>query len=187
MYHKMVKGREGLELLEPLEEEREQILQEVAGVLDLHRHKKENLIPILQEVQDRVGYLPLAALGKISEALEVPPVDVFDLATFYNQFRLNPPGKYQLKVCLGTACHMIGGKIVLDSFARRLDLGEGETSPDRKFSLERVACVGCCAIAPVVMVGDIVEGKVTPTRVDGILLGLEDKEKNERDRDNGPG
>ncbi len=156
--------------MELLEGEKEFILEQVSEILKNNKADRENLVPLLQKVQGVLGYLPQLAIEKIAEALGIPGVDVFGLATFYNQFRLNPPGEYQFKVCMGTACHMIGGQIILESFERRLEISEGETTPERKYSLERVACVGCCAIAPVVVVNDKVEGKVTPTRVDGILL-----------------
>lgn len=157
-----------------LEGEKEQIITCVDKVLSASAKNREELIPILQKVQAEIGYLPTLAMEKIAEGLSVPAVDVFGLATFYNQFRLNPPGKHQVRVCLGTACYMVGGDIALESFERRMEIKEGETSPDRLYSLERVACVGCCTMAPVVVVDDKVEGKVTPTRVDGIMLELQE-------------
>ena len=156
-----------------LEGEREAIIKHVDEILKNYRNDRENLIPILQEAQERLGYLPGLAMETISKEINVPAVDAFSLATFYNQFRLNPPGKHQIKVCMGTACYMVGGQIALESFERRLNIKEGETTPDRNFSLERVACVGCCSIAPVVVVDEVIEGKVTPTRVDGLMLSLE--------------
>ncbi|MFO8192488.1 MAG: NADH-quinone oxidoreductase subunit NuoE [Bacillota bacterium] len=160
-----------------LEGEKEQILASVNEVLKNSSKLREDLIPTLQKVQAKLGYLPALAMEKIAEGLNVPAADVYGLATFYNQFRLNPPGKHQVKVCLGTACYMVGGDITLESFERRMEIKEGETSPDRLYSLERVACVGCCTMAPVVVVDEEVEGKVTPTRVDGIMLALQDEEK----------
>jgi NADH-quinone oxidoreductase subunit E len=160
-------------LLKLLESEKEIISNELQDIVDEFQAKPENLIPILQKVQAKLGYLPLPAMEKIAQALNIPAVDVFGPATFYNQFRLNPPGEHQIKVCMGTACYMAGGNIAMESFERRLNIKEGETSPDRKYSLERVACVGCCAMAPVVVVDDKVERSVTPTRVDGIILSFE--------------
>jgi len=157
--------------------EAEMIRAEVEGVLQRYGLERENLIPILQDVQGRLGYLPKEAMQQISEAVKIPEVDVYGVGTFYNQFRLNPPGKHQIKVCMGTACHMMGGHIILESFERRLEIKEGETTPDREFSLERVACVGCCALAPVVVVDEKVEAKVSPIRVDGILLTFEIEKK----------
>ncbi len=158
-------------------EEKEVIISQVSEILGQHKHNCENLVPMLQEVQNKLGYVPELAMEIIAEALEMPAVSVYGIVTFYNQLRLNPPGDHQIKVCMGTACHMIGGQIILDSFERRLEIVEGETTLDRKFSLERVACVGCCAIAPVVVVDEYVDGKVTPTRVDGILLTFENNDK----------
>jgi NADH-quinone oxidoreductase subunit E len=160
-----------------MEGEKEQILACVGEVLNNNNKNRENLIPVLQKVQSKLGYLPALAMEKIAEGLSVPAADVYGLVTFYNQFRLNPPGKHQVKVCMGTACYMVGGNITLESFERRMEIKENETSPDRLYSLERVACVGCCTMAPVVVVDDEVEGKVTPTRVDGIMLALQDQEK----------
>ncbi len=149
-----------------------EILPQVEEILNYHHRSREKLIPILQQVQERLGYLPVAAMQRIARAVELPAVEVYGLATFYNQFRLHPPGDHQIKVCMGTACYMVGGQIALDSFERRLKLKEGETTADCKFSLERVACVGCCTLAPVVVINERVEGRVTPTRVDGLLMEL---------------
>lgn len=157
-----------------VEGEKEQIVACVNEVLKEKEKTTENLIPILQNVQARLGYLPDLAMEMIAADLAVPAADVYGLATFYNQFRLTPPGKHQVKVCMGTACYMVGGKITLESFERRMEIKEGETSLDRLYSLERVACVGCCTMAPVVVVDEVVEGKVTPTRVDGIMLTFQD-------------
>jgi len=162
-----------------IEGEEEHIRTSVAGVLHDHEAARENLIPILLQVQEELGYLPALAMEQIATALQVPAVDIYGLATFYNQFRLHPPGKHQVKVCMGTACYMVGGRIALECFERRLEISEGETTPDRKFSLERVACVGCCTMAPVVVVDKQVEGRVTPTRVDGILLSYETEDQAE--------
>lgn len=156
-----------------MEGEKETILSIVDEVLSSSTKQKEDLIPILQKVQAKLGYLPALAMEKIAEGTNIPAADIYGLATFYNQFRLNPPGDHEVKVCLGTACYMVGGDITLESFERRMEIKEGETTPDRRYSLERVACVGCCTMAPVVVVDDQVEGKVTPTRVDGIMLELE--------------
>lgn len=166
-----------------LEGEREEILDCVKEVLGNNSKEPENLIPILQKVQARLGYLPALAMEKIAEGVEVPAVDVYGLATFYNQFRLNPPGEHQVKVCMGTACYMAGGDITLESFERKMDIKEGETTADRRYSLERVACVGCCSLAPVAVVDGQVEGKVTPTRVDGIMLALEGNGEVSNDQD----
>ncbi len=169
------------------EDELKVIREETEAILKHHETERQELIPVIQEVQERLGYLPKEAMQQIAEAMGIPEVDVYGVATFYNQFRLNPPGKHQIKVCMGTACHMMGGHIILDSFERRLEIKEGETTPDREFSLERVACVGCCALAPVVVVDEKVEAKVSPIRVDGILLAFEmQKAEQEKGKEKNP-
>ena len=148
------------------------------GILTRFSRKKGNLIPILQKVQGKLGYLPREAMLEIARFLGIPEIDVYSVVTFYNQFRLNPPGEHSIKVCLGTACHMKGGYIALDAWKRRLGIELRETTPDRKFDLDTVACVGCCVMAPVTVVDDKPQGKVEPTRVDGILLSFKlDKER----------
>jgi NADH-quinone oxidoreductase subunit E len=149
-----------------------QIRQETKRILGKFSRKRDNLIPILQAVQGKLGYLPREAMLEIAEFLGLPEMDVYSVVTFYNQFRLNPPGKHSIRVCLGTACHMKGGYITLDAWKRRLDIGPGETTADREFELDTVACVGCCTMAPVTVVDDKPEAKVEPTKVDGLLLSF---------------
>ena len=146
--------------------------------------QEKDLIPVLERIQKKYGYLPLQALKSVARELGVPAVQVYGAATFFKQFRLNPPGKYQIEVCMGTACYMAGGQVALDSFERRLKIGVGKTTPDGEFSLERVACVGCCNLAPVAVVDSVVEKNVTPTRVDGILLSLGLSEENKENKEN---
>jgi len=147
--------------------------QETKKVLRRFGRKRGNLIPILQKVQEKLGYLPREAMIEIAKFLKIPEIDVYGVVTFYNQFRLNPPGRHSIRVCLGTACHMKGGYISLDAWKRRLEIDRGETTPDREFDLDTVACVGCCTMAPVTVVDNKPEGKVEPTKVDGILLAFE--------------
>jgi len=154
-------------------EEQANFKQQTKRILNRFGRKKRNLIPILQRVQAKLGYLPREAMLEIAEFLNIPAVDVYGVVTFYNQFRLNPPGKHSIRVCLGTACHMKGGYITLDAWKRRLDIDRGQTTSDREFDLDTVACVGCCVMAPVTVVDDKPEGKVEPTKVDGILLAFE--------------
>ena len=162
--------------------EQEAIRQETRRVLKRFSKQRENLVPILQQVQARLGYIPLEAMVEVAEFLKIPEMDVYSVVTFYNQFRLNPPGKHSVRVCLGTACHMKGGYIVLDAWKRRLSIDQGETTSDREFDLDTVACVGCCTMAPVTVVDNEPEGRTSPTRVDGILLSYQlekDKEGKE--------
>ena len=138
-------------------------------------------MPILQKVQEKLGYVPREAMVEIAKFLGIPEIDVYGVVTFYNQFRLNPPGRHSIRVCLGTACHMKRGYITLDAWKRRLGVDRGQTTPDREFDLDTVACVGCCAMAPVTVVDDEPQGYVEPTRVDGILLAF----KQEKEREGG--
>jgi len=153
-------------------EEQVNNVQETRRILRKFGRKRGNLIPILQKVQDKLGYLPREVMLEIAEFLGIPGIDVYSVVTFYNQFRLNPPGKHSVRVCLGTACHMQGGYITLDAWKRRLSIDRGETTPDREFDLDTVACVGCCTMAPVTVVDDKPQGQVEPTKVDGILLSF---------------
>jgi NADH-quinone oxidoreductase subunit E len=156
--------------------------QKTRAVLEGVGSKRENLIPILQKIQEEQGYLPPYAMIEVARFLNIPEIDVYSVATFYNQFRLTPPGKHSIRVCMGTACHVKGGHIALAAWQRRLKIGPGETSPDREFDLDTVACVGCCAMAPVSVVDKKVEAKADPTRVDGILLSYQlQKEQNEKE------
>jgi NADH-quinone oxidoreductase subunit E len=153
--------------------------EEIARLNDLKPRLAEfgtdrgKLIPILQAIQEEIAYLPAEAIELVADHLGISATEVYGVATFYNQFRFNPPGKHPVKVCLGTACHVRGGDIILENFERKLEIKEGETSPDREFSIERVACVGCCALAPVTLIGDTVHGHMAPSKVEGLLLRIQ--------------
>ena len=153
----------------------EKLKKETRRILQGFAKKRGNLIPILQRLQGKLGYLPREAMLEAARFLGIPEIDVYGVVTFYNQFRLNPPGRHSVRVCLGTACHMKGGYITLDAWKRRLGIDRGQTTPDREFDLDTVACVGCCVMAPVTVVDDKPEGKVEPTKVDGILLSFKSK------------
>ncbi|MBN1847539.1 MAG: NADH-quinone oxidoreductase subunit NuoE [Deltaproteobacteria bacterium] len=157
------------------------ILEDIESRLSSFGKDRWNLIPILQMIQTRHHYLPADAIRMVANYLDIAACEVYGVATFYNQFRFNPPGKHPIQVCLGTACHVSGGDIILENFERKLGIREGETTEDREFSLERVACVGCCALAPVAVVDKIVHGRMAPSKVEGLLLGFQiEKEKQER-------
>jgi NADH-quinone oxidoreductase subunit E len=153
------------------------IKEQTRRLLNRFGRKRSNLIPTLQKVQEELGYLPREAMLEVAQFLDIPDIDVYGVVTFYNQFRLNPPGRHSIRVCLGTACHMKGGYITLDAWRRRLNIDQGQTTADREFDLDTVACVGCCVMAPVTVVDDKPEGQVEPTRVDGILLSFEQARK----------
>jgi NADH-quinone oxidoreductase subunit E len=153
------------------------MLEDIALRLPEFGRERGNLIPILQMIQGKHGYLPPDAINMVAEYLEIAPCEVYGVATFYNQFRFTPPGKHQIQICLGTACHVKGGDIILENFERKLEIKEGETTPDREFGLERVACIGCCALAPVATVDESVQGHMAPSKVEGIILGFQIKKE----------
>ena len=156
-------------------------IEKTRALLEKVGSQRENLIPILQQIQEELGYLSPVAMLEVARFLNIPEMDVYSVATFYNQFRLTPPGKHSIRVCMGTACHVKGGHITLAAWQRRLKIGPGETTSDREFDLDTVACVGCCAMAPVTVADKKVEGKADPTRVEGILLAYQlQKEKEEK-------
>ena len=159
--------------------EDERLLEETKLFLKDFSPTRESLIPILQAVQNKFGFIPPEAIKEIASFLGIVPGEVFGVATFYNQFRFVPPGKHPIKVCLGTACHVRGGNIILEEWERRLGIKEGEVTEDREFSLDRVACVGCCALAPVAVIGDEVHGRLSPSAINGILLKFELEKKKE--------
>lgn len=167
----------------PMALEQEAMLEDIAKMLSKVGKHRKNLIPILQEIQQRHAYLSAEAMEMVAKHLEITGSEVYGVATFYNQFRFHPPGKHQIKVCLGTACHVVGGDIILENFERKLGIKDGETTDDMEFSIEKVACVGCCALAPVAIVDDVVQANMAPSKVEGILLGFEiQKEREEREK-----
>jgi NADH-quinone oxidoreductase subunit E len=129
----------------------------------IHKYngKQGNLIPLLQGTQALYGYLPRRAFEKISEETGLELSEMFGVATFYAQFRLKPVGKHIIKVCHGTACHVQNAKEISESLEEALKVKDGETTEDRLFTLESVACLGCCSLAPVMMIGDQTFGKLT--------------------------
>jgi len=159
------------------------MLEDIETRLQGFSKERKSLIPMLQMIQERHAYLSPDALQLVADALDLALCEVYGVATFYNQFRFHPPGKHHMKVCLGTACHVRGGDIILENFERKLGIGHGETTPDREFSIERVACVGCCALAPVVIVDETAHGHVAPSKVEGLILGFQiEKEKEAREK-----
>ncbi|NLI83536.1 MAG: NADH-quinone oxidoreductase subunit NuoE [Deltaproteobacteria bacterium] len=163
--------------------EEEESREEIIGLLQGFSKGRENLIPILQTIQKRHSYVSGLAMKLVAEHLEISSSEVYGVATFYNQFRFHPPGRHQIRICLGTACHVVGGDIILENFERKLGIREGQTTPDREFSIERVACVGCCALAPVAIVDEATHGHMAPSRVEGIILGFQiEKERLEREK-----
>ena len=134
---------------------------------------KDELIPVLQTVQDEFGYLPNDAMAKIAKFTGASESNVFGVASFYAQFRLTPTGKNRITVCRGTACHVRGAPQILEEVERHLGIKEGESTPDMEYSLETVACIGCCALAPVITINDEVYGKLSLKDVAKILPKME--------------
>jgi NADH-quinone oxidoreductase subunit E len=134
--------------------------------------RPENLIATLQDIQERDGYLSEETIRALATASGVSENEIYGVATFYSQFRFQPPAEHTIHVCQGTACHVRGGHQLLHDFEERLRLTAGEMTTDRKFGLERVACVGCCALAPVVLVDGQVRAGMKPKSVSGLLAKL---------------
>ena len=142
---------------------------ELSSVLVPFQGEKGALIPILQAVQAKFGYLPEEAVFEVARFLDMPASEIYGVATFYSQFRFTPPGKHTVKVCLGTACYVRGGAQIMEALETELGIKAGETTPDMQFGLERVACFGCCALAPVIVVDDTVYSKMTPGKAKEII------------------
>lgn len=145
------------------------MLGELGQILASHGGERGALIPILQEVQEELGYLPEEAISEVAKFCRMSLNEVFGVASFYAQFRFTPRGRHTLKVCLGTACHVRGGERILESVERELDVEPEGTTEDLKFSLERVACFGSCALAPVMVIDKNVYGRMTTGKVKEIL------------------
>ncbi|MFH0748874.1 MAG: NADH-quinone oxidoreductase subunit NuoE [Candidatus Bathyarchaeota archaeon] len=136
---------------------------------------RSQTIKMLQEVQERIGYIAPEAISWLAERLKLSEQEIYGVATFYNFFRLNPPGKHEVKVCLGTACHVQGNEKIFDAARERLGIDQGETTSDGRYSLIRVACVGCCALAPTVIIDKEVYGRMTQRELQRLLNQI-DKE-----------
>jgi NADH:ubiquinone oxidoreductase subunit E len=131
--------------------------------------KQKDLIHLLHRVQAQYGYIPVDIVEEIAQRLRISAAEVFGVLTFYKAFALEPRGQHTVTICLGTACHVRGGKQIVEEAERRLNIRAGQTTPDRKFSLETVNCLGCCAIGPVVVVDGVYHSHVTIDQVEKIL------------------
>lgn len=146
-------------------------LQEVINSL---KHDKSNLMAVMQEAQAIYGYLPIEVQAMIADGMDVPLEKVYGVATFYAQFALSPKGKYDISVCLGTACYVKGSGDIMNKLSERLGIGAEECTPDGKFSLTACRCIGACGLAPVLTVNEDVYGRLTTDDVDGILAKYAD-------------
>lgn len=140
-------------------------------VIERYKEKKGAVIPVLEEVQGIVGYLPKEVLCKVADSLNISRSIVYGIVTFYSFFSIKPRGRNVIRVCLGTACYVKGANAVLDKIKEVLKINTGELTSDRKFSLEAVRCVGACGLAPVLMINEDVHGHLTPAKIEKILEG----------------
>ena len=152
------------------------LTKEMEKMLNKHPKQKDSLIAILNEVQEKYGYIPKQCQMEISKYLDMPMAEIYGVITFYSRFTTAPKGKYNIAVCLGTACFVKCSQSILDRLKDRIKISGGETTPDGKFSIDEVRCVGACGLAPVFMVNDEVYGNATVKMVDEVLDKLEKEE-----------
>ena len=139
------------------------------SIIEKHKGKAGGLIPVLEEAQVSLEYLPLSVQKKIAAGLNLPLSRVYGVVTFYSFFTMTPRGKHTVRVCLGTACYVRGGKALTETLEKQFGIKEGETTEDRMFTLESVRCLGACGLGPVIVVDDDVHGRVKPGKVKDIL------------------
>jgi NADH-quinone oxidoreductase subunit E len=153
------------------------MFEKVLQILDGHGRDRTRLVPILQEVQEEYRYLPEEVMTLVATSLGIPPARVYGVATFYSHFALEPKGKYVIRVCDGTACHVKGSQDLVDALQARLGLGGArKTTSDMMFTLETVSCLGACGLAPAMVVNDDVHGQVGPDQACEILDGIRQRE-----------
>jgi NADH:ubiquinone oxidoreductase subunit E len=151
----------------------EEMEERTREILEGFSEREGALIPLLQRVQAKLGYISPGAVAAISEALELSESEIYGVATFYAEFRLAKPGCHQIKVCMGTSCYLRGARELLEHVSRRLAVRPGRTRDDGKFSLETVACLGCCSRSPVMSVDGVTYGDLSPDKADEIFANLE--------------
>ena len=147
----------------------------IADVLHDLPASPASVIPLLQQIQERFGCISQSNLARVSEYSRAPLSSVYAVATFYSQFRLDRPGKHMIRICQGTACHVLGAGEILDQLKERLGIEEGQTTADGLFTLESVRCLGCCSLAPVIMIGEETYGRLTRKGLDEILASYQEK------------
>jgi len=146
----------------------------VEKIISESNKDQRELIHMLHDTQKKFGYIPAQSISQISRELKISESEIFGILTFYKAFTLEPRGQYQITVCLGTACHVRGGVQIVEEMERKLNIKVGKTTPNRKFTLETVNCLGCCAIGPVVVVNGKYYSNVTIKKVDAILKGYQE-------------
>ena len=147
----------------------EKTVKELEKILSKYTNDKSNLIQILNEVQEKFGYVPTIAQEEIAKYLGIEVAEVYGVVTFYSRFTLKPKGKYAISVCMGTACFVKGGEQILERVKQKLGIEEGQTTEDGKFSIDATRCIGACGLAPVFTVNEEVYGKATPQKVDEVI------------------
>lgn len=154
-------------------------LSKLDPVLEKYKKTPGSLITILQKAQDIYGYLPKEVMNYIADETGVKPAKIYGVVTFYTQFRLEPVGKYLIMLCQGTACHVNGSKMIEEAICEELNINEGETTEDGLFTLNNVACLGCCSLSPVMMINGETYGKLTKDSVKEILRDIRKKDSEE--------
>ncbi len=163
----------GIQDSQVLLQEQEKITEErLNEILSWHQGKEEELIPILQQIQQVFGYLPELVMKKIAKFLKLPESTVFGVVTFYAQFKLVPSGRNIVRVCRGTACHVRGAAGIIGEVEKQLGIKPGESTPDLEYSLEAIACFGSCALAPVMVIGNRVYGRMNRDKVKEVLVNV---------------
>lgn len=160
-------------------EEKKSMQEEIASLVDKWKDKEGNLIMILHELQNYYGYVPRPAALELSRVLRTPLARIYEVITFYNFFKLEPPGKHIISLCLGTACYLKGAAVLLNEIKGLLNIEEGQTTKDGLFQLDVVRCLGCCGLAPVIKIDDKIYGKVEKSQVMGILSEYGNHKKEE--------
>ena len=151
---------------------RQDTKKNILSLVKKHEQSRDSLIPILQDVQRKMGYISADAVNHISAYLDISKNDVYGVATFYTRFRFTRPGDHMVKICLGTSCHVRGGQRIMNEVSKKLGIKSGGTTPNYKFSLERVACFGCCALSPVVVVDEKVYGRMNSQKARKLITEL---------------
>ena len=146
----------------------------VCEIIERHGYQRNSLIGILQDIQAKMNYLPRKALGQVSKSLDIPLTSIYEVATFYKAFSLEPKGRHTIQVCLGTACHVRGGARVLDYLENRLEVKSGKTTRDLTFTLESVNCLGACALGPMMVIDKKYYGKINTHKIESILEKYQD-------------
>ena len=169
---------ERIEVQREIDEQGPADMELLNPLIEKYKNKKGNLIPLLQGTQDIFGYVPRVAFDKLSKDTGIPLSEMYGVATFYAQFRLNPVGKHIIKVCHGTACHVQNAKALTTSLKETLKVDDGGTTEDGLFTLESVACLGCCSLAPVMMIGGETYGKLNGAQAVKIVKNIRISENN---------